>query len=142
VTRLGDGAAKISQLRAEMTERALVGGSTSSIPSASETDRSADLRAIAAFEANWEDGKHHFSGAREECWLRDLFCVDPDFQCRLRVSLTEAVGLGRGESPPVATGHISTKIREHVYLQFGFEKARKAKCGGKESSQGWKYHVL
>ena len=66
VTRLGDGAAKISQLRAEMTQRALVGSSTSSIPSASGTDRSADFQAIAAFEANWEDVTHHFSGPRGE----------------------------------------------------------------------------
>lgn len=89
VTRLGDGAAKISQLRAEMTERALVGGFTSSIPSASETDRSADLQAIAAFEANWEDVAHYFSGPRGECWLIDLFCVDPGLpRQRFPASLT------------------------------------------------------
>ena len=45
-----------------MIERAFIDGSTSSIPSASEVGRSADLQAIAAFEANLEDVKHHFSG--------------------------------------------------------------------------------
>jgi GNAT superfamily N-acetyltransferase len=131
VTRLGDGAAKISQLRAEMTERALVGGPTSSFPSASGTDRFADLQAIAAFEANWEDVTHYFSGPRGECWLIGLFCVDPDFQSKGfgQALLTEAVGLGRRESPPVATGLISTEVGERFYLKFGFEKVGKANAG-------------
>jgi GNAT superfamily N-acetyltransferase len=136
VTRLGAGAAKISQLRAEMTQKSLVGGSMSSIPSASGTDRSADLRAIAAFEANWEDATHYFSGPRGECWLIDLFCDDLDFQGKGfgQALLTEAIGLGRRESPP--TGLISTEVREHFYLKLGFEKVGKANVGATSQVRG------
>jgi GNAT superfamily N-acetyltransferase len=135
VARLGDGAATISQLRAEMTQKALVGGSMSSIPSASGTDRSADLQAIAAFEADWEDATHHFSGPRGECWLIDLFCDDLDFQGKGfgQALLTEAIGLGRRESP---TGLISTEVREYFYLKFGFEKVGKANVGAMSQVRG------
>ena len=58
VMRLGDGVVKTT----EMIETAFIDGSTSSISSASEIGRSADLQAIAAFEANLEGVKHHFRG--------------------------------------------------------------------------------
>lgn len=60
-----------------------------------------------------------------------LFCVDPDFQGKGfgQALFTEAVGLGRPESPPVATGLISTEVRERFYLKFGFGKAGKANVG-------------
>ena len=83
------------------------------------------------FEVNWEDARHHFSGPRGECWLIDLFCVDPDLQ-----------GKGFGK-PYLRLQQVSyLRSREHFNLKFGFEKVGRSNVGANESSQGWKYHVL
>ena len=50
--------------------------------------------------------------------------------------LPEAVGLGRRESPPVATGLVSTEAREHFNLKFEFEKVGKANVGAMNQVRG------
>jgi hypothetical protein len=62
------------------------------------------LEAVAVFEVNWEDARHHFSGPRGECWPIDLFCVDPDLQGKGFTYRDCWTWLTR--DPPVATGHI------------------------------------
>ncbi|RMZ84064.1 hypothetical protein DV737_g1399, partial [Chaetothyriales sp. CBS 132003] len=101
-------------------------------------DRSADPEAIAAFDRNWEDIKHHFCGPRAESWMIELFCVAPDAQKsgHGRQLIHAAIALCQAESPMVPLCVIASETGDAFYEKLGFRQVGRANVGGLSGVRG------
>lgn len=94
-------------------------------------DRSADDEAVAAFDRNWEDIKHHFTGPRAQCWMIELFCIHPDSQKKGygRDLVQTAIDLCKSETPKLPLCVIASDIGDAFYEKYGFREVGRANVG-------------
>ncbi|RMZ89900.1 hypothetical protein DV736_g2870, partial [Chaetothyriales sp. CBS 134916] len=127
--RLGQG----TQAEDRASSASLVAGDnqTDQENDANWIDRSADPEAIAAFERNWEDIKHHFCGPRAECWMIELLCVAPDAQKSGygRELIHAAIALCQAENPMVPLCVIASETGDGFYEKLGFREVGRANVG-------------
>ena len=103
------------------------------------TDRTADPKAMAIFEKNWDDIKHHFSGPRAQAWFIEGFCVHPRVQRGGgfgRDLLLNAIELGKTEEPPVPIAVIASEIGDAFYEKYGFREVGRADVGDMSEVEG------
>lgn len=101
------------------------------LDSLSATDRSADPQAMAAFDRNWEDIRHHFSGDRAECWMIEMLCIHPDWQkmgCG-RDLIQAAISLVESESTRLPLCVIASEVADGFYEKYGFHEVGRANVG-------------
>jgi GNAT superfamily N-acetyltransferase len=101
-------------------------------------DKSADKEAMAAFDENWDDIKHHFTGSRTECWLIELLCIHPDVQKGGygRAMINKAIEVCKGERSPTPLAVITSEIGDAFYEKMGFQEIGRANVGGLASVRG------
>lgn len=137
--RLGKGgdALAASESYSHMIERKLW-AADEAVDNFTSTDRSADPKAIEAFEQNWEDIQHHFSGPRAECWMIELLCIHPDAQAKGagRAIIEHAIDLCKSEETPVPLAVIASDIGDAFYERMGFREAGRANVGGMSGVRG------
>ncbi|ETN44497.1 uncharacterized protein HMPREF1541_10167 [Cyphellophora europaea CBS 101466] len=102
------------------------------------SDRSADHEAMAIFDKNWDDIKHHFSGPRAECWLIELLCIHPDSQKAGfgREIIQTAIDLCKTENPPIPLCVIASDAGDAFYEKLGFREAGRADVGDLSGVKG------
>jgi GNAT superfamily N-acetyltransferase len=95
------------------------------------TDKAADPKAMEAFERNWEDIKHHFTGSRAECWMIEMLCVAPDAQRGGygRQLIQKAIELCKSENPAAPLSVIASEVGDAFYEKMGFHEVGRANVG-------------
>jgi GNAT superfamily N-acetyltransferase len=101
-------------------------------------DKSADAQAMATFDKNWDDIKHHFSGERAECWMIELLCIHPDSQKMGygRDLVRAAVELCKAEEPPLPLCVIASDVGDAFYEKQGFREVGRANVGALSELKG------
>jgi GNAT superfamily N-acetyltransferase len=133
----GTSALENAESYARRAQRLLVAGQDY-VSSLLAPDKSADVAAMATFDANWEDIAQYFSGKREECWMIELLCIHPDSQGMGygRKLVNAAVEVCEGEEPKLPLAVIASEIGDAFYEKMGFREVGRANVGGLSGVKG------
>ncbi|RMD39201.1 hypothetical protein DV735_g5930, partial [Chaetothyriales sp. CBS 134920] len=97
-------------------------------------DPSVVTYAMAAFERNWEDIKHHFVGARAQSWMIEMLCVAPDAQGRGHGRALVEAAIARCRGAEGGDGRvplcvIASERGDAFYDKLGFREVGRANVG-------------
>lgn len=101
-------------------------------------DKSADQDAILAFDRNWDDIKHHFTGNHAETWMIEFLCIHSDAQKKGygRDLVHKAVEVCKAERPALPLCVIASDIGDAFYEKYGFGEVGRANVGALKDVKG------
>jgi GNAT superfamily N-acetyltransferase len=137
--RIGEGARALAQAETypEMLVRKMYDADEYA-DSFTGTNRSADPKALEAFEQNWNEIEHHFTGPRAESWMIELLCIHPDAQKSGygKALIEAAIAVAQSEEPPLPLAVIASEIGDAFYEKIGFREVGRANVGALSEVEG------
>ena len=92
-------------------------------------DKSADPVHVAAFNAATPLTTHHWSGAREESWMLDALCTDPQHERKGHGKALVNWGIDEAAKEGICNSVIAAWERDAFYARFGFVEVGRANIG-------------
>jgi len=92
-------------------------------------DKSADAAHIAAFHAATPLTTHLWSDKREESWMLDMLCTDPQHERKGHGKALVKWGIDEAEREGICNSVIAAWERDGFYSRFGFVEVGRANVG-------------